>query len=264
MNDREEEFLANAKKAKQHLDALMGKDVASRPPLHFRPSASGVSVTSLEPERPLLGTQRVSDLELRRIMDDPEAWLREIRERPQRGCLPERRLQAYLINRAYQHDRNIDAVAPALYDRDRTINIKFVTDEVSFPDESDTEKRVDLLAVRFGKGQCWPVIVELKAKRTLQDALGQLGAQARVFETHRPFLTELCKILIDRNVDLNESPIEKWLMWPKGPNAQDWTVEMKAHDVRVIEYEETDHGFRFDPVVATWPKERNEDHDGTV
>jgi hypothetical protein len=182
--------------------------------VHLRPSASQIRLIDLDPARPQL--DRGSITTSLGAADQLRALLASAPDNQPNRPTPEKKLQSWLLARAYKHDRRLLPLS-----RDLTL----VTDEQVLLTET-SKIVVDLLAVRETPLGLRPVVIELKSKRELTRLVAQLNAAAPIVDAHRERFARVFAALLAREVQLI-GPCEKWMVW----SATHDTTESRAAEL---------------------------------
>lgn len=213
--------------------------------VHFRPSASGVSVVRLSPDGPQLG-QRVGR-DASRIRQAIEQTLKLTPGRP----TPEKRLQSFLIASAGHHERCLEPLCLAA-EVGQVLDVLFVMDELFLPTASSPKRGegCDLMAMRRLQADTGiPIQIELKSARRMEEVLRELDRFAPLIDQHSDLFEELFTAVLGSTVRF-AGAAERWVIWPaagQGPDPQ--ARAFSDRQVRLVTYREGPVGhfeFRFE------------------
>jgi len=186
--------------------------------VHFRPSATGVAMVGLTPDKPQRGKSGIQNLET--LAAGFEGKFKTHCIDPVQGRdTPEKALQSFLIRNALSNGRRMKALEAAV---GKGAALRFITDELSLPDGKG-KVVCDLLALRDDHT---PVIIELKSSRDRDRLVFQLTSYARIVDGHPEEFSKLYSAVLGGPVALRRAA-EKWLVWPppakgdRGPGDDD-------------------------------------------
>lgn len=221
-----------AREIERHLAAVRARHVGQ---VHFRPASTGIAMIGLLPDRPQRGKSGITMPA--RLAANFEAEFRgHCVDCEHRRLTPEKRLQSWLIAEAYRHDRRLRPLAAP----DLAAPLIFITDELSLPAD-DGRIVCDLLALDDDR----PVILELKPSREKKRLVEQVTRYAALVEAHITLFSELCSIILGRELTLR-APCERWIVWPAAGIDSDPQEDALAElGIRVVGYEATDQAFAF-------------------
>lgn len=201
--------------------------------VHARPSSTGVSLISLHPESPQLGSGGLSP---RRAAESLASF--SVGRKPGRST-PEKALQAAVLADAYRRERRVAPleclVGPTW----------FVADELALPDDAGRKVVCDLICAGLRDGRMVPVVVELKSDRTLARLVDQVTAYAELLDEQRVLFGELASVVLGRQVSF-AGPPEKWIVWPALPSGiERHDADLARAGIRRLSYTRTGAGYSF-------------------
>ena len=240
-----------ARKIREYLqDLLETKDPKEdrTHPVHFRPTANGVTMVGLLLERPQRGESGIRDL--KRLADDfannnADQFKRYCENIEQGRPTPEKRLQSYLIDDAYRDSRKMKALNKASESAVTPVELQFVTDEIFLPTEK-SKIGCDILALRKTEDGSVPVLIELKSGRDMKEAIEQVEKYSGIVDEHAEDFAKLYHALLGSDFDNLEfvKSCEKWVVWPglgDGPSDPDPREgDFSAKGIRLVSYYEDD------------------------
>jgi hypothetical protein len=216
--------------------------------VHFRPTASGVTMVGLLPGCPQLGHGPYRAARL--AADFQTEFDRYCRAAPKR-LTPEKEVQSFLIRDAYQHGRRMAALSTAPGGESGPIDMLFITDELALIQENGAKIVCDILALRPNANDQThgvPVIIELKSARQMARLVAQLHAYAQAMQQYYTAFEQLYAAVLGQDIYFGGPP-ECWLVWPAfspdlrpDPRAQ----EVASQGVQVVQYAPQHSPFRFD------------------
>lgn len=166
-------------------------------------------------------------------------------ERKPRGNKPEHRLQAFLIRAAMQNDLQFGQILPDF--PDDFDELRFVTDEFAVkPGKNGTECRADIIALGRKGGWFFPVFIELKNERLLDQLKGQLNDVYRLLwkndharDPFRRFLSAVSGVPLEK-IDQGETAAKKMLIWPKSLSGKEAKKVNEAREggFLIVEFEQ--------------------------
>ncbi len=162
---------------------------------------------------------------------------------------PEHRLQAFLIRSALQNEFQFGRFHRALPDfSDKFDELIFITDELAVkPGKEKDECRADIVALGGKDGRYFPVFIELKNERLLDELKGQLtNAENWLWkreDARRPFSQFLSAVsgVPHENINPNGDAAKKMLIWPKSRSGrEDKRVnEAREEGFLIVDFETT-------------------------
>ncbi len=209
--------------------------------VHFRPTANGVTMVGLLPDRPQRGKggYKAEGLKSAFTVEFPEYCVNIGQGRP----TAEKRLQSFVIGDAYRHQRLMQAMQSRLPDSEDT-SLYFVTDEISVTHD-DNKVVCDILAINRRKDGVAPVLMELKSERAMSRLVEQLNNYEAIMKTYQTNFEGLFSALMGEEIRFAFPP-EKWMVWPAsdtGPDRRE--AELLPQGIRIVGYSESDAGFDF-------------------
>lgn len=215
-------------------DELSGVGAGS--PVYFRPSSNGVSIISLDPQRPQLGKGGLRDLQ-RIAQDFPAVFEQYCSGGPDRQT-PEKCLQSWLIAGALAQGRRLLPLEQAGEE------LLFVTDEL--PLAAVPKNMVcDLLALRRSPAGCSLMVIELKSRREMKCLIEQVTSYAALADEHLPAFARLAETVLGIKLTGLDKTL-KAIVWPATDHATDpRSGEFAALGIRCIGYTTADEGHSF-------------------
>ncbi len=209
--------------------------------VHFRPTASGVTMVGLLPERPQRGKGGYKAEELKSAF--ATEFLNHCVNIDQGRPTAEKRLQSFIIGDAYRYQRLMQALQSRLPDSEDT-SLYFVTDEISVVHD-DNKIVCDILAINRRKDGIAPVLMELKSERAMSRLVEQLNNYEAIMKTYQTNFEGLFSALMGEKIRFAFSP-EKWMVWPAADTSPDRReAELLPQGIRIVSYSESDAGFDF-------------------
>ncbi len=162
--------------------------------VHFRPTANGVTMVGLSPDRPQRGKGGYKADQLKSNFD--EEFEKHCVNIPQGRPTPEKQLQSYLISDAYRHNRQMMALQSLLPPAEKT-SLIFVTDEISLA-HGGQKIVCDILALNRTSTGDIPVLMELKSERAMTRLIQQLNDYVAVINAYHAQYEALFSALLGR------------------------------------------------------------------
>lgn len=202
--------------------------------VHFRPSATGVAMVGLTPDKPQRGKSGIQNLE-RLAKKFEEEFKTHCIDPVQGRDTPEKELQSFLIRNALSKARRMTSLESAV---GAGAALLFITDELSLPDD-EGKVVCDLLALR---GEDTPVIIELKSSRDRGRLVYQLERFAQAMDDNPEEFSRLYSAVLGRTVTLRNAA-EKWLVWPPPAKGDRGPGDDEIPDnIEVFVYRPASHG----------------------
>ncbi len=226
-----------------HLSGILA---AQTRPIHFRPSAHGITLVGLDPTCPQRGHGPYSAARLHDFYC--EEYRRHCTTRPKRAT-PEKHLQSFLIGDAYQHGRQL-ATLRATVGEDPTTDMCFVTDELALHTSGGKKLVCDLLAIRRpadDPAAAIPVLIELKSSRHMARLVEQLTDFSQELHLYRHEFSQIASGLLGEKIRLAREP-ELWLVWlglGSDLTTDPREAELGAQGIRVVQYARDGDNYRF-------------------
>jgi hypothetical protein len=233
-----EELVARA----ERIHAVLGHLLAEHGNrVHFRPSATGVDMVGLTPERPFA---------LRPAIKNVGRFVERFEEEFQRHCVDvpagrvgaEQKLQAYLMRTAYPNRRRMLPLEHAAAESGAPVQLEFVTDDIVVP-YMGRRFACDLLAVETAPEGAHAVVLEVGRKRGDPLNVQRVIDYARIVSHQSPVFSRLFSALLGRPITLVE-PCQRWILWPTATEPDTLEGELRANGIRLAEYEAAGDEFR--------------------
>lgn len=222
--------------AKRIKEELSG--VGDHVPVYFRPGSGGISMISINPDRPQVGKRGLRDLKAISDRFD-DMYQKHCMQGPSRPT-PEKRLQSYLIAQALKQSRRMLCLEHSGEE------IYFITDEVSLPTCAG-EKVCDILAAVRTDGGWRPMHIELKSERAMKRLIEQLDRFSSLIDQHLDAFGRLASTMLEIPIQWSGST-QKVLVWPAADKPVDPRAsELGQRGIRCVGYR--DHGADIDWVL---------------
>jgi len=213
--------------------------------VHFGPSASGVAMIGLHPDRPQRG--RSGFRNLRRVRENFDKLYDKHCVKCEHGrSTPEKALQSFLIREAYLNGRRMRSINAASNGTDDPVELIFAMDEIPVLRKAKPRMVCDLLALRQICGDEYrPVLLELKSDRDMKRLVEQVEGYTSVVDRHGDLFGEIFSALLGKRIRLIGS-CEKWIVWPlAGADSDPRQAELGSMNIRVVGYEQNGPEFSF-------------------
>lgn len=162
---------------------------------------------------------------------------------------PEHRLQAFLIRSALRNELQFGRFHRVLPDfSDMFDELIFITDELAVkPGKDKNECRADIVALGGKDGQYFPLFIELKNERLLDELKGQLNnADKWLWKNEHargPFSKFLSAVsgVPHENIDQTPDAAKKMIIWPQSLSGkEDSRVnEARKEGILIVEFKPT-------------------------
>ncbi len=150
-------------------------------------------------------------------------------------------MQSFLILESYKNARRLRPINDASTRTNETVELHFVTDEISLPVGSG-KIVCEVLAVRRDGNRSTPVLLELKDGRMLTRLVEQVESYAAPIDEHADLFAELFSALLGETVRFDGST-EKWIVWPAAGIGRDpREEELRRRVIRVVSYTQPSAG----------------------
>lgn len=240
---------SSAKAIREHLGYILE---AHGDKVHFRPTASGVTMIGLDRDTPQRGQ---SFGNVHAIAADFDAlFARYCVGMAQGRSTPEKELQSWLISRAYRNKRRMVPIEIQAARQGNPVELLFMTDEIPVNHPTKGKKICDLLALRrLDDGTYRAVDMELKSKRAMKEIVGQVEDYSEIVDRYQAEFAALFSALVGHPVVLSGS-CEKWIVWPmpRGHKRDPREDELADEGIRVVSYVAAGKGYSFTVGAPAW------------
>ena len=197
------QILDRAERIQKHLGPLLQKHPGL---VHLRPTAIGVDMVGLHPDRPFSGRPAIK--KLRPLADNFEQELRQycLEAEPERVTL-EQKVRAFLMRQAYQNDRHLIALEEAF---EGDAQFLFVTDHVMLP-HAGKRLACDLLA--WDKSAEAPLVIEVGKAHGNPVNLQRVEAYSSIVNQQADLYVKLFSVLLGFEVSFSK-PCRGCVLWP--------------------------------------------------
>lgn len=189
-------------------DAELAADKLARKGSYVRLARDGYRLVSIRTENPCgsTGSKPVKSVE-----DVKGCIAIDSSGKPPGNKKPEQRVQAYLIHQSLVHTP--ESIARMLDPKGQLVDrLWFVADEIRLGDE---KIRADMLFVGSKNQKMFPVLVELKANRSLGKVVEQLDNMDSAVKCSSIAFCDFLRSAVPETAGgLDFGALQKWIIWP--------------------------------------------------